>query len=545
MEISIGQAVGEPCLYCPFRYRDVIAHIDSVHADEKNSSERQVCLKCVPAQKFNDFNELLRHTRSYHRKKPSQIEANRKSTKVKKLCDNCGKFVKHKSSECPKLQNANEDGNDAADEGMEPGPKKKYVPIHLSGTCPYCGYKFSDLLGHIRHGHESEKCGDKATTCPLCNESFGSVRELVTHRQLHPQFKCHACSKCSLEFETIVELRHHRSKLCTKRKAKKVNKASDSAKTESHSANADGQAVTPALATLMMMANNLENSSKDETGSSPTKSKAAVDFEGRGTVSCHLCKTVPKSFVLKTLLKQHYIRSHGYDPRQKDNPNQAEPGANETKEKCHECNSEFDNIHLAISHHLENHAVISGHICPYCDSKYGAKKFVDIDRHVQQFHVIEMQNPIQTCTTCKTNFTNYESLKVHRQIHEGGNRPRVLVDVTSGEELSTISVHPRVGAKPEISNRGGLKCQLCNAFKIRKDHLKLHYVRYHGFDPKACKKIPTTISKPETFDESSMQGVPELENSENCPKCHLVFENTHYLIKHLLKDHCSYSGTIW
>ena len=57
------------------------------------------------------------------------------------------------------------------------------------------------------------------------------------------------------------------------------------------------------------------------------------------------------------------------------------------------------------------------------------------------------------------------------------------MDVTSGEEL--ITVHPRVGAKPEISNRGGLKCQLCNAFKLRKDHLKLHYIRHHGYDPKA------------------------------------------------------------
>ena len=45
----------------------------------------------------------------------------------------------------------------------------------------------------------------------------------------------------------------------------------------------------------------------------------------------------------------------------------------------------------------------------------------------------------------------------------------------------------RVGAKPEISNRGGLKCQLCNAFKLRKDHLKLHYIRHHGYDPKVPK----------------------------------------------------------
>ena len=92
------------------------------------------------------------------------------------------------------------------------------------GTCPYCEYKFSDLLGHIRHGHATEKTSEKANTCPLCTETFGSVRELVSHRQLHPQFKSHVCSKCSLEFETVVELRNHRAKFCTKsKKAKKKN----------------------------------------------------------------------------------------------------------------------------------------------------------------------------------------------------------------------------------------------------------------------------------------------------------------------------------
>ena len=112
----------------------------------------------------------------------------------------------------------------------------------------------------------------------------------------------------------------------------------------------------------------------------------------------------------------------------------------------------------------------------------------------------------------------------------------------------------RVGAKPEISNRGGLKCQLCNAFKLRKDHLKLHYIRHHGYDPKVPKskdaKLKTDISNKETKediqiqmeDENSMQGAPEPQIE--CPSCHEMFENNHFLIKHLLKTHCAYSGLI-
>ena len=70
--------------------------------------------------------------------------------KVKELCENCGKLVRHKNSDCPKLLEANVDN--IPENNIEDGnvTKKKYVPVHLAGTCPYCEYKFSDLLGHIR-----------------------------------------------------------------------------------------------------------------------------------------------------------------------------------------------------------------------------------------------------------------------------------------------------------------------------------------------------------------------------------------------------------
>jgi len=64
--------------------------------------------------------------------------------------------------------------------------------------------------------------------------------------------------------------------------------------------------------------------------------------------------------------------------------------------------------------------------------------------------------------------------------------------------------------------------------------MKLHYVRHHGYDPKAVQ--PSSLAD----NEDSMQGAPELE----CPSCHAMFENQNFLIKHLLKNHCVYSGQI-
>lgn len=538
---------GEQCLYCPFRYNDILVHIDNVHADKKACIDDQVCRKCVPVQKFHDFHDLLKHTKSYHRKKPlvstSSSTSPKKSLKVKKLCENCGKLVKHKSTECPKIL---EDQEVVLDQDPE---KKKYVPVHLSGTCPYCEYKFADLLGHIRHNHAAEKTSAKANTCPLCSETFGSVRELVSHRQLHPQFKQHSCSKCSLEFETVVELRNHRAKLCAKsKKAKKILALEDS----TLPVTVQNQ---PMLSTLMMMANNIDVDDQAQAPMNQNVKAKQVDYEGRGSVACHLCK---KSFILKTLLKRHYVTAHNYDPNKKprDTGNdviqsdgnvnkETSMAGNANKERCEDCNKTFQDANEAIKHHLDMHALVSGLICPYCDCKYGSKKFDDLDSHVEKYHVLEMQSPVQTCGTCKVNFNTYEALKVHRQIHEGGNRPRILVDVTSGEALAsaTIAVHPRVGAKPEISNRGGLKCQLCNAFKLRKDHLKLHYIRYHGYDPKAALPKKQAESANLNIDETSMQGDLEASKLE-CPSCHSMFDNNHFLIKHLLKIHCVYSGLI-
>ena len=68
-----------------------------------------------------------------------------------------------------------------------------------------------------------------------------------------------------------------------------------------------------ALNTLMLMANGILTNTEDEQINKDEVNKTkSVDFEGRGTVACHLCQ---KSFILKTLLKRHYITCHNYDPQ--------------------------------------------------------------------------------------------------------------------------------------------------------------------------------------------------------------------------------------
>ena len=69
-----------------------------------------------------------------------------------------------------------------------------------------------------------------------------------------------------------------------------------------------------AVNALMLMANGILTGSDDlenQNDKNEVIKTKSVDFEGRGTVACHLCK---KNFILKTLLKRHYITCHSYDP---------------------------------------------------------------------------------------------------------------------------------------------------------------------------------------------------------------------------------------
>ena len=98
-------------------------------------------------------------------------------------------------------------------------------------------------------------------------------------------------------------------------------------------------------------------------------------------------------------------------------------------------------------------------------------------------------------------------------------------------------------AHPDIENRGGVKCNLCNAFKLRKDNLKIHYIKHHGFNPKAAtyRRGEPEYDGSDTTDESSVEAL-------SCPCCHEMYRATtrgrSRLIAHLLKVHCNYTGLI-
>ena len=403
---------GEQCLYCPNRYMDVPSHVDKLHKEEKDKPN-QVCKKCgVGSSQFSSFEALFKHTMQYHRKGPNDLKdrnidgnnytqkhtAKRLSMKKRIAAKNCqnkkNKNLEKSSSEnvlkgkdgleiVPEKDSVNDESlNDESMDGfgcVSTGKRKKYKPQHLSGICPFCELKFSDLLGHIRHKcHGQSETGDipstdvRKMTCSLCQETFNSVRALVTHRQLHPQFKNHCCTKCGSEFETVVFLRTHRATNCPKMKKKKKKKTPQSylqeikklkpEPTSNHSGtptedsergNAEelkpSSTQTAHLSTLLKMVNDLNTNNITASSIIQEEPKPKpIEYEGRGTVKCHICL---KSFTIKSLLRRHYISHHCYEPdKVQSNLCLIDSENDDTKPEasCIECNRYFGNVHARI-----------------------------------------------------------------------------------------------------------------------------------------------------------------------------------------------------
>ena len=400
---------GEPCLYCPNRYLDIRNHVNKIHADEKDKPH-QTCKKCGEVSNdFNGFEALLKHARRYHRKGViSEVGGKRDGGESDELCKSARKPTSKKKKQFrynkgtktskslldinvgkdnkSKVIGIDENMNDESMDGfvgISTGKRKKYVPQHLAGICPFCELKFSDLLGHIRHKcHkqcENNPSEEKKNECSLCQECFNSVRELVTHRQLHPQFKTHTCTKCSSEFETVVQLRNHRANNCPKMKKKKKKKAIPyqlqektnprlesnttsssstpeelqvSNKPEQTKINANNpQSGNSNLSTLLMMVNDLNTNHSKDTSSEELKQKP-VEYEGKGTVKCHLCY---KSFTIKSLLRRHYISHHGYEPdKVQANINLTKNDCSlDSEQFCGQCKQSFGSINSRIK--VRNH----------------------------------------------------------------------------------------------------------------------------------------------------------------------------------------------
>ncbi len=160
-------------------------------------------------------------------------------------------------------------------------------------------------------------------------------------------------------------------------------------------------------------------------------------------------------------------------------------------------------------------------------------------------------------------FPTYEELKGHRQIHDKKNVEIAAVGGDSaaaggagvGGSSNSITVHSRLGAMADIGNRGGVKCLLCNTFKLRKDHLRNHYVKHHGYDP---KQLPNEKKAKAVKKEEEVENIPQnnesvanedqlldgKDDSLACPSCHEGFSSRHLLIRHALKAHTAYTGTI-
>lgn len=211
-----------------------------------------------------------------------------------------------------------EDDEEDDEEGSsKKGRGNRGYPAHLAGICPYCDYKFSDLLGHIRLVHEKDKDKEKSSavevgsgpkSCSKCQEVFESGRDLVSHRQLHPEFKKHVCTKCNAEFEMFVELRLHRANSCPKMKNKLRNRRNNTASASAASASVMASAASMTVSSSAAASGVSMKSGYASSLKAPTSANL-LDSSTRGGSQKKLLQASSASSLVSTLM---FRKAHIY-----------------------------------------------------------------------------------------------------------------------------------------------------------------------------------------------------------------------------------------
>ena len=338
--------------------------------------------------------------------------------------------------------------------------------------CNLCNKTFmtrDELLSHM-----DDHCGGTKLTCGHCHESFTAKRKLRQHILSHSDItrvEKHECEFCKKQFKSAFLLKNHRHVHTGERpfKCSHCGQAFRRKGTLQNHINrrtctgAQCHLCTARFKSLASLANH-------------ERQVHGVKQDAKGAfVSCEHCNK---------LVARHAIAGH------------RRSHTGEKPFKCHVCAAAFATASY-LNRHLPTHDGVKRYVCDVCGAKF-LQKF-DLKVHIR-YHTGEKPFP---CRFCDKRFTTSTVRKRHERSHTDKRRYECDVCSCSYSREDALIAHKKCHTGKNLflcnfcdasfTTSGGLKrhershndnlryeCDLCSCSYVRKDTLKMHKDTKHS-----------------------------------------------------------------
>ncbi|XP_067105024.1 zinc finger protein 710 isoform X1 [Osmerus mordax] len=320
-------------------------------------------------------------------------------------------------------------------------------------ACPHCGKLFKQP-SHLQT-HLLTHQGTRPHKCTVCKKGFTQTSHLKRHMLQHSDVKPYSCRFCRRGFAYPSELRAHEVK---------------HERGRCHVCSQCGMEF-PTYAHLK---------------------RHQTSHQGPHTFQCTECN---KSFAYRSQLQNHLLKHQSPRPY-----------------TCSQCGLEFVQLHHLRQHSL-THKGMKGHKCDVCSREFTLS--ANLKRHMLIHNSIR---PFQ-CHVCFKSFIQKQTLKTHMIVHLPVKPFKCKVCGKSFNRMYNLlgHMHLHAGSKP-------FKCPYCSSKFNLKGNLSRHMKVKHGMDvsPDGPDNLPEMegqgqysednfgFASPDSMDNSGSQNLTKL-----------------------------------